>query len=184
MSPDYRLHRRIPETLSPELLTKLYAPAKPAYPIITPEQLATFDGFLFGVPTRFGNFPVQWKVSAVLVTFFFISTHSHIRTSQSFWDSTGPQWQTGGFAGKYASVFVSTASPGGGQESTVIATLSTFTHHGIIYVPLGYSRSFGQLTNLSEVHGGTLTVSSCIGTVLLTDHHSRIPLGSRNFRRR
>jgi NAD(P)H dehydrogenase (quinone) len=52
-------------------------------------------------------------------------------------------------------VFISTAGHGGGQESTAIASLSTFTHHGISFVPLGYASAFGQLTNLSEVHGGT-----------------------------
>lgn len=60
----------------------------------------------------------------------------------------------GALAGKYAGIFVSTASPGGGQEATAMNTLSTLTHHGIIFVPLGYSHTFGQLTNLSEVHGG------------------------------
>jgi len=56
--------------------------------------------------------------------------------------------------GKSAGVFISTGGPGGGQESTAIATLSTLTHHGIHYVPLGYAHAFGQLTNLQEVHGG------------------------------
>ena len=51
-------------------------------------------------------------------------------------------------------MFVSTAGIGGGQESTVISALSTLTHHGISYVPLGYGPAFGQLSNLSEVRGG------------------------------
>lgn len=53
---------RIAETLPAEVLTKMYAPAKPSYPIITPAELANFDAFVFGVPTRYGNFPAQWKV--------------------------------------------------------------------------------------------------------------------------
>lgn len=53
---------RIAETLPAEVLAKLYAPAKPNYPIITPEELVNFDAFLFGIPTRYGNFPAQWKV--------------------------------------------------------------------------------------------------------------------------
>ena len=125
--------RRISETLPEEILAKMHAPAKPNYPILAPGDLANFDAFLFGVPTRYGNFPAQWK---------------------NFWDATGQLWASGGLYGKYVSVFVSTASPGGGQESTVIATLSTFTHHGMIFVPFGYAKAFGQLTNLSEVHGG------------------------------
>jgi NAD(P)H dehydrogenase (quinone) len=44
---------------------------------------------------------------------------------------------------------------GGGQESTVISSMSTLAHHGFIYVPLGYKTVFGQLTNISEVHGGS-----------------------------
>ncbi|KAI1781933.1 1,4-benzoquinone reductase [Ganoderma leucocontextum] len=125
---------QISETLPWELLARLRAPPKPNYPIIAPGDLVKFDAFIFGIPTRYGNFPVQWK---------------------NFWDATGLLWAKGALFGKYASVFVSTASPGGGQESTVIATLSTLTHHGIIYVPLGYAKTFAQLTNLSEVHGGS-----------------------------
>jgi len=125
---------QIPETLPQEVLTKMHAPPKSDYPIITPVILATYDAFLLGIPTRYGNFPAQIK---------------------AFWDSTGQQWGTGGFYGKYAGVFVSTAGPGGGQESTAIAAMSTFTHHGIIYVPLGYAKCFAQLSNLEEVRGGS-----------------------------
>jgi NAD(P)H dehydrogenase (quinone) len=125
---------QIPETLPQEVLTKMHAPGKHSYPVITPDELATYDAFIFGIPTRYGNFPAQWK---------------------AFWDHTGQLWQTGGLAGKYAGVFISTAGHGGGQESTAIAAMSTLAHHGIIYVPLGYSHAFGQLTNLAEVHGGS-----------------------------
>lgn len=54
-----------------------------------------------------------------------------------------------------AGLFISTASLGGGQESTAIAAMSTLAHHGIIYVPFGYAKAFGQMTDLSEVHGGS-----------------------------
>jgi NAD(P)H dehydrogenase (quinone) len=53
---------RIAETLPDEVLTKMHAPPKPSYPIITPNELVNFDAFIFGVPTRYGNFPAQWKV--------------------------------------------------------------------------------------------------------------------------
>jgi NAD(P)H dehydrogenase (quinone) len=113
----------------------MHAPPKAVdVPIIDPATLEKYDAFLFGVPTRYGNFPAQWK---------------------TFWDATGKQWKTGAYWGKYAGVFVSTAGPGGGQESTMIATMSTLAHHGIIYVPLGYKTSFPLLANLSEVHGGS-----------------------------
>ncbi|KAG4027324.1 hypothetical protein MFRU_031g00720 [Monilinia fructicola] len=125
---------QVPETLPQEVLTKMHAPPKSNIPTIDPATLATYDAFLFGIPTRYGNFPAQWK---------------------AFWDATGSQWQTGGYWGKYAGVFVSTGTPGGGQESTVLASLSTLAHHGIIYVPLGYARSFAQLANITEVRGGS-----------------------------
>lgn len=125
---------QVPETLPQEILTKMHAPGKPNYPHITPDILAGYDAFILGVPTRYGNMPAQWK---------------------AFWDSTGQLWAEGKLAGKYASFFVSTAGPGGGQESTVLASLSTLTHHGVLYVPFGYSHAFPQLTNLEQVHGGS-----------------------------
>ena len=110
------------------------APAKPDYPIATHETLTTYDTFLFGIPTRFGNFPAQWK---------------------AFWDTTGGLWAAGALAGKYAGVFVTVGSQGGGQGETVQSSLSTLAHHGIIYVPLGYKSVFPLLTGMEEVHGGT-----------------------------
>ncbi|KAK5006877.1 flavodoxin-like fold protein, partial [Cryomyces antarcticus] len=109
----------------------MHAPPKSTqYEVLhDPAVLEQYDGFLFGIPTRYGNYPAQFK---------------------AFWDKTGHQWQTGGFWGKYAGVFVSTATPGGGQESTVISAMSTFAHHGIIYVPLGYKTVFGTLADLTE----------------------------------
>jgi len=125
---------QIAETLPQEVLTKMHAPPKSDIPIADAATLEKYDAFLFGIPTRYGNFPAQWK---------------------TFWDTTGGQWMSGAYWGKYAGVFVSTGTPGGGQESTVIASLSTMAHHGIIYVPLGYKDSFAQLGNLSEVRGGS-----------------------------
>ena len=55
---------RIPETLPQEVLTKMHAPPKPDYEVIDAQKLATFDAFLFGIPTRYGNMPGQWKVRA------------------------------------------------------------------------------------------------------------------------
>ncbi|KAJ7673970.1 flavoprotein-like protein [Mycena polygramma] len=125
---------QIPETLPQEVLTKMHAPAKPDYPIIDATKLATFDAFIMGIPTRFGNFPGQWK---------------------AFWDTTSTLWASGALAGKYAGAFVSTAGPGGGQEVTIQNAISTLTHQGVIFVPLGYAHAFGQLTGLTEVHGGS-----------------------------
>ncbi|KAG8738713.1 flavodoxin-like fold protein [Ceratobasidium sp. 428] len=125
---------QVAETLPEDVLAKMHAPEKPKYALITPAELEHKDAFIFGVPTRYGNFPAQWK---------------------AFWDATGGLWSQGKLHGKYAGVFVSTGTPGGGQEMTVVSNLSTLTHHGIIFVPLGYKNSFGQLANLSEVRGGS-----------------------------
>ena len=78
-----------------------------------------------------------------------------IARSQAFWDTTGQLWASGALSGKFVSVFVSTGTPGGGQEVTVANAMSTFVHHGMIFVPLGYAQTFAQLTNLNEVHGGS-----------------------------
>ncbi|KFY45536.1 hypothetical protein V495_02930 [Pseudogymnoascus sp. VKM F-4514 (FW-929)] len=125
---------QIAETLPEEALKAMYAPAKSSYPVIEPEQLTQYDGVLLGIPTRYGNFPAQWK---------------------AFWDKSGSVWQSGGYWGKYAGIFVSTGTSGGGQETTAVSAMSTLAHHGFIYVPLGYKTVFAQLTDLSEVHGGS-----------------------------
>jgi NAD(P)H dehydrogenase (quinone) len=130
----------------------MHAPPKSEYPVIDAKTLESYDAFLFGIPTRYGNFPAQWK---------------------AFWDSTGGQWASGAYWGKYAGFFISTGTMGGGQESTAIAAMSTLAHHGIIYVPLGYKTAFPQLANLSEVRGGspwgagTFSVSTILPRVSL-----------------
>jgi NAD(P)H dehydrogenase (quinone) len=125
---------RIQETLPQEVLTKMHAPPKADDPVATLQTLTEYDAFLFGIPTRYGNFPAQWK---------------------AFWDQTGGLWAQGALTGKYAGVFVSTGTPGGGQEATVLNSLSTLTHHGIVFVPLGYAHTFPLAANLEEVHGGS-----------------------------
>lgn len=125
---------QIAETLSPQVLEAIHAPPKSNDPIIAPADLVKYDAFLFGVPTRYGNQPAQWR---------------------SFWDATGGLWAQGALYGKYVGLFVSTGTPGGGQEVTALNSLSTFVHHGMIYVPLGYKDTFSLMTNLEEVHGGS-----------------------------
>lgn len=112
----------------------MHAPGKSSYPVAEPTDLLQYDAVLFGIPTRYGNFPAQWK---------------------TFWDKTGSIWATGGFWGKYAGLFISTGTPGGGQESTALSSMSTLAHHGFVYVPLGYKTVFPLLSNLNEVHGGS-----------------------------
>jgi NAD(P)H dehydrogenase (quinone) len=85
-----------------------------------------------GVPTRYGNFPAQWK---------------------AFWDHTGGLWTKQALAGKMFGTFVSTGTPGGGQELTAFQSLSVAIHHGMVFIPIGYQ--IGEITNLEEVHGGS-----------------------------
>jgi NAD(P)H dehydrogenase (quinone) len=106
---------QVPETLPQEVLTKMYAPPKPDYPVAQPTDLLEADGILLGISTRYGGWPAQFK---------------------TFWDSTGQLWSTGGLHGKFAGAFVCTSGPGGGQESTYYSILSTLVHHGLIFVPL------------------------------------------------
>ena len=126
---------RVAETLPEEVLGMMHAPPKSdQIPIATPATLEKYDAFLFGIPTRYGNFPAQWK---------------------AFFDATGGQWMKGSYWGKYVGLFVSTAGMGGGQESTCIAAMSTIAHHGMIYVPLGYKNTAAIQADLSEARGGS-----------------------------
>lgn len=124
---------QVNETLPDSVLEKMHAPPKPNYPLASAQTLTKYDAFLLGVPTRYGNFPAQWK---------------------AFWDSTGSLWASGNLIGKYAGIFLSTSSYGGGQETTANNALSTLVHHGISFVPNGYGSSFSLLSNLEEVHAG------------------------------
>ncbi|EGW34211.1 uncharacterized protein SPAPADRAFT_59643 [Spathaspora passalidarum NRRL Y-27907] len=125
---------QIPETLSDEILGKMHAPPKPKdIPVATLETLEEYDAFIFGIPTRFGTAPAQYF---------------------EFWGATGGLWMKGALDGKPAGIFVSTGTPGGGQETTVRLSLSHLAHHGMPYIPLGYAKTYAQVT-ADEVHGGS-----------------------------
>lgn len=141
---------QIPETLSAEVLEKMNAGPKADHPIATTDTLIEYDAFIFGIPTRFGNMPAQWK---------------------TFWDSTGGAWQAGALYGKPAAFFVSTAGQGGGQETTVRNCLSIIAHHGMVYIPLGYANAFQQITSFDEIHGSSPYGA---GTIAASDG-SRLP---------
>ena len=127
-------HIRIAETLPEDILELMRAPPKPDIPVIEPADLVNYDAMLLGIPTRFGNFPVQWK---------------------AFWDKTGPEWQKSAFWGKFVGTFVTTSILGGGQESTAMSAMSTFAHHGLIYVPMGYKGSSHIQAKLDQARGGS-----------------------------
>ncbi|GMM27407.1 flavodoxin-like fold family protein [Martiniozyma asiatica (nom. inval.)] len=124
---------QVKETLPDELVKKLGSPGKLPYATADLDTLTECDGLMFGIPTRYGNMPAQLK---------------------SYVDSTGSLWASGALKQKPFGLFVSTGT-GGGNEMTAVNALSTFVHHSMIYVPLGYASAFPQLTNLNEVHGGS-----------------------------
>ncbi len=101
-------------------------------PVISPERLAEADAIIFGTPTRFGNMAAQMR---------------------NFLDQTGGLWQAGALIGKVGSVFTSTASQHGGQETTLISFHITLLHHGMIVVGVPYSAR--ELLAMSEISGGT-----------------------------
>ncbi|KAJ2092347.1 hypothetical protein IW140_000767 [Coemansia sp. RSA 1813] len=123
---------QIAETLSDEVLGMMHAPPKADIPVIDANKLAEADGYMFGFPTRFGTAPAQVK---------------------SLLDSTGAIWQKQSLAGKPTGFFFSTGSQHGGQESTILTTLPFLAHHGLLYVPLGFSHP--NLFDNSEVVGGS-----------------------------
>jgi len=126
---------QIEETLPQDVLSKMYAPGpNKDVPVITADIMTKYDAFLFGIPTRYGNYSAQWK---------------------TFIDRLGSLWQSGALYGKYFGLFVSTGTLGGGQETTAITALSSWIHQGMIYVPLGYAKAFALLADLSAARGGS-----------------------------
>lgn len=118
------------------MLKKMNAPPKHNDPELAHDmlhKLAEADGIMFGIPTRFGMMSAQMK---------------------AFFDSTVKLWTKGDLVGKPAATFFSTATQGGGQETTALTTVTQLVHHGMIYVPPGYSFG-GAMFSLHEVHGGS-----------------------------
>ena len=128
--------RRVPETLPSEVLEKMGAvdaqKAMANVPICTVEELASADAVIFGTPTRFGNMCGQMR---------------------QFLDATGQLWAQGALVGKVGSVFTSSATQHGGQESTILSFHITLLHHGFIVVGLPYAFQ-GQM-RIDEITGGS-----------------------------
>jgi NAD(P)H dehydrogenase (quinone) len=127
---------QVPELVPDDVLERTGAKAARAafahVPVIQPAQLAEADALIFGTPTRFGNMAAQMR---------------------NFLDQTGPLWQAGALIGKVGSVFTSTASQHGGQETTLISFHTTLLHHGMIVVGVPYSAA--ELLTMGEISGGT-----------------------------
>jgi len=127
---------QVAETIPDDVLEKYGAKAARAsfakVPTATLDNLTEAHAIIFGTPTRFGNMAGQMR---------------------TFLDQTGPIWFSGGLIGKVGSVFASTASQHGGQETTITSFHSTLLHHGMIIVGVPYSEK--GLLDLSAVSGGT-----------------------------
>ncbi|KAK8674047.1 hypothetical protein V6N13_112349 [Hibiscus sabdariffa] len=125
---------RVPETLSDDVLEQMKAPPKdPEVPIIKAAELAAADAVLFGFPTRFGCMAAQMK---------------------AFLDSTGQLWREQTLAGKPGGFFVSTGTQGGGQETTAWTAITQLAHHGMLFVPIGYTFGAGMF-EMDSIHGGS-----------------------------
>ena len=128
--------RRVPETLPKEVLEKMGAvdaqQKMAQVPICSVEELASADAVIFGTPTRFGNMCGQMR---------------------QFLDATGQLWAQGALVGKVGSVFTSSATQHGGQESTLLSFHITLLHHGFVIVGLPYAFQ-GQM-RIDEITGGS-----------------------------
>ncbi len=124
--------KRVPELMPEEVARKAGAKLDQPAPIATVDELPEYDAILFGTPTRFGNMCSQMR---------------------NFLDQTGGLWAKGSLVGKVGSVFTSTASQHGGQETTLTSFHVTLFHHGMIVVGVPYQCP--ELTNMGEITGGT-----------------------------
>src|SRR5262249_19422019 len=126
---------QVPELVPAEVLERSGAAARKAFahvPVATPGQLAEADALLFGTPTRFGNMCAQMR---------------------NFLDQTGGLWVKGSLVGKVGSVFCSTGTQHGGQETTITSFHTTLLHLGMIIVGVPYAEQ--RLVNMNEITGGT-----------------------------
>mmetsp|Transcript_6651 Transcript_6651/g.11455 ORF Transcript_6651/g.11455 Transcript_6651/m.11455 type:complete len:250 (+) Transcript_6651:68-817(+) len=128
--------KRVPETLTPEILGKMGAlEAQKQFesvPVATVQELPEYDAIIFGIPTRFGNPAGQMK---------------------NFLDATGQLWFTGALVGKIGSVMSSTSSLHGGAEMTIVLSQVVLQHHGMVVVGLPYAFQ-GQMRT-DEPTGGS-----------------------------
>jgi NAD(P)H dehydrogenase (quinone) len=124
--------KRVPETVPAEIAKNMHFKLDQAAPIATPDELADYDAIIFGSPTRFGNMAGQMK---------------------NFLDQTGGLWMKGALVGKVGSVFSSSATQHGGQESTILTFHPVLLHQGMVIVGLPYSCKTQM--RLDEITGGS-----------------------------
>ncbi|MGE5622957.1 MAG: NAD(P)H:quinone oxidoreductase [Bacillota bacterium] len=128
----YQVRELVPDDVLEKSGAKAARAAFAQVPYIKPEQLVDADAIIFGTPTRFGNMAAQMR---------------------NFLDQTGALWMNGSLIGKVGSVFTSTASQHGGQETTITSFHTTLLHQGMIIVGAPYSEQ--RLLNMNEISGGT-----------------------------
>ncbi|MDT8387450.1 MAG: NAD(P)H:quinone oxidoreductase [Thiogranum sp.] len=124
--------KRVPDLVPEEVARKAGARLDQPAPVAEVDELPNYDAIIFGTPTRFGNMCAQMR---------------------NFLDQTGGLWTNGSLIGKVASVFTSTATQHGGQETTITSFHTTLLHHGLIIVGVPYSCK--EITNMSEITGGS-----------------------------
>jgi NAD(P)H dehydrogenase (quinone) len=124
--------KRVPELVPEATARAANMKLDQAAPIATVDELPGYDAIIFGTPTRFGNMSAQMR---------------------NFLDQTGGLWMKGSLIGKVGSVFASTATQHGGQETTITSFHTTLLHQGMIIVGVPYS--VPGLMNMSEITGGT-----------------------------
>ncbi|MDG2174546.1 MAG: NAD(P)H:quinone oxidoreductase [Gammaproteobacteria bacterium] len=124
--------RRVPELMPEEAAKNAGVKLDQDAEFATPEELGDYDAIIFGSPTRFGNMAAQMR---------------------NFLDQTGGLWFEGKLIGKVGSVFTSTASQHGGQETTITSFHTTLLHHGMVIVGVPYA--IPQLTNMDSISGGS-----------------------------
>lgn len=124
--------KRVPELVPREVAEKSHFKLDQSAPVASVDELPAYDAIIFGTPTRFGNMTAQMK---------------------NFLDQTGALWAGGKLVGKVGSVFTSTATQHGGQESTILSTHTVLLHHGMVVVGLPYTFQ-GQMIQ-GEVSGGS-----------------------------
>jgi len=124
--------KRVPELVPEATARGAHMKLDQAAPIATVDELPSYDAIIFGTPTRFGNMAAQMR---------------------NFIDQTGGHWAKGALIGKVGSVFASTATQHGGQETTITSFHSTLLHQGMIIVGVPYSAA--GLMNMAEITGGT-----------------------------
>jgi NAD(P)H dehydrogenase (quinone) len=131
--------KRVPELVPPEVAAASGFRLDQQAPLAEPSELERYDAIIFGTPTRFGNMAAQMR---------------------NFLDQTGGQWARGALVGRIGSVFCSTASQHGGQETTITSFHTTLLHHGMVIVGLPYT--FKDLSTMREITGGTPYGASCV----------------------